>query len=98
MIVKPYTSNPLHVLPDVNGLGFTAWSSVREPSQVFVLLEAVYDAFDKIAKRRGIFKVETIGDCYGKFFVVIYKHYVRRIPGNCAGLPLIYSVAFHFTI
>ena len=31
--------------------GFTAWSSVRDPSQVFQLLEAVYGAFDKIAKR-----------------------------------------------
>ena len=70
--VKP--SGYLNKLIDLNGLscflsfyptGFTAWSSVREPSQVFVLLEAVYDSFDKIAKRRGIFKVETIGDCYG---------------------------------
>jgi Adenylate and Guanylate cyclase catalytic domain len=38
--------------------------SVREPTQVFILLESVYGAFDKIAKRRNIFKVETIGDCY----------------------------------
>jgi class 3 adenylate cyclase len=45
-------------------VGFTAWSSVREPSQVFTLLEAVYNSFDKIAKRRRVFKVETIGDCY----------------------------------
>ena len=32
--------------------GFTAWSSVREPTQVFVLLESVYNAFDQIARRR----------------------------------------------
>lgn len=44
--------------------GFTAWSSSREPSQVFVLLETVYRAFDLIAKKRGVFKVETVGDCY----------------------------------
>jgi hypothetical protein len=44
--------------------GFTAWSSVREPSQVFTLLETVYRAFDSIAKRRKVFKVETVGDCY----------------------------------
>ncbi len=44
--------------------GFTAWSSTREPTQVFTLLEAVYGAFDKIAARRGVFKVETIGDSY----------------------------------
>ena len=45
-------------------VGFTAWSSVREPSQVFTLLETVYQAFDELAKRRGVFKVETVGDCY----------------------------------
>jgi hypothetical protein len=27
---------------------FTAWSSVREPSQVFILLESIYGAFDKV--------------------------------------------------
>ncbi|KAL7562532.1 hypothetical protein ACA910_008238 [Epithemia clementina (nom. ined.)] len=44
--------------------GFTAWSSAREPSQVFTLLETVYRAFDVSAQRRRIFKVETVGDCY----------------------------------
>lgn len=44
--------------------GFTAWSSTREPSQVFTLLESVYRAFDKLARRLGVFKIETIGDCY----------------------------------
>ena len=44
--------------------GFTAWSSVREPTQVFILLETLYRAFDEIAKRRRVFKVETVGDCY----------------------------------
>jgi class 3 adenylate cyclase len=45
-------------------VGFTAWSSAREPGQVFTLLETIYGSFDKIAKRRKVFKVETIGDCY----------------------------------
>ena len=44
--------------------GFTAWSSVRDPTQVFSLLESVYKAFDAIANRRRVFKVETVGDCY----------------------------------
>ncbi|CAB9519313.1 Receptor-type guanylate cyclase gcy [Seminavis robusta] len=44
--------------------GFTAWSSVREPSQVFTLLETLYQSFDDIAKKRNVFKVETVGDCY----------------------------------
>lgn len=44
--------------------GFTAWSSTREPSQVFRLLETVYSEFDSIAKRRRVYKVEVVGDCY----------------------------------
>jgi class 3 adenylate cyclase len=44
--------------------GFTAWSAAKDPSKVFTLLEAIYKCFDKIAKRRKIFKVETIADCY----------------------------------
>eukprot|EP00980_Cylindrotheca_fusiformis_P017448 scaffold5439_cov132-Cylindrotheca_fusiformis.AAC.7 len=45
-------------------VGFTAWSSMREPSQVFVLLESIYKAFDSLAHQRNVFKVETVGDCY----------------------------------
>eukprot|EP00980_Cylindrotheca_fusiformis_P013630 scaffold3508_cov113-Cylindrotheca_fusiformis.AAC.10 len=44
--------------------GFTAWSSAREPQQVFLLLESIYHSLDKIAYRHDIFKVETVGDCY----------------------------------
>lgn len=44
--------------------GFTKWSSDREPEAVFVLLEAFYEAFDKIATKRKVYKIETIGDCY----------------------------------
>ena len=44
--------------------GFTAWSSMREPSHVFHLLETIYGAFDAIAMRRNVFKIETIGDSY----------------------------------
>jgi Adenylate and Guanylate cyclase catalytic domain len=49
--------------------GFTAWSSVREPSQVFTLLEKVYASFDKVAKTLKVFKVETVGKSLdiGKF-------------------------------
>eukprot|EP00980_Cylindrotheca_fusiformis_P020171 scaffold7242_cov137-Cylindrotheca_fusiformis.AAC.7 len=50
------------VFADISG--FTAWSSAREPQQVFVLLETLYGAFDKIVYRHSVFKVETVGDCY----------------------------------
>lgn len=37
----------------------------REPAQVFVLLQTIYQAFDVLAKKHKVFKVETIGDSYG---------------------------------
>lgn len=33
-------------------------------STVFELLETLYGRFDRLAKKKGVFKVETIGDCY----------------------------------
>jgi len=45
-------------------VGFTSWASIRDPAQVFELLETLYRRFDRIAKKKGVFKVETIGDCY----------------------------------
>lgn len=44
--------------------GFTAWSSTRQPTDVFILLETLYGEFDRIAREMDVFKVETIGDCY----------------------------------
>jgi hypothetical protein len=44
--------------------GFTSWSSQREPEKVFTLLQAIFNAFDMAARKRSVFKVETIGDCY----------------------------------
>jgi len=68
--VDPFDSKPIADLfphttimfADISG--FTAWSSAREPAAVFTLLETIYRAFDEIAKRRKVFKVEVVGDCY----------------------------------
>jgi len=63
--------------------------------QVFTLLETVYHAFDEIAKRRRVFKVETIGDCkwigpgliharrrpLSPFFPLVYFCRLRRCHG-----------------
>ena len=40
--------------------GFTAWSSERDPTQVFKLLETLYAAYDRTAKRMGVFKVSRL--------------------------------------
>ena len=45
-------------------VGFTSWSATREPTQVFHLLENLFGRFDKLANMYGVFKIETIGDCY----------------------------------
>jgi class 3 adenylate cyclase len=45
-------------------VGFTKWSSTRQPVQVFELLKTLYRAFDAIAMWHKVFKVETNGDCY----------------------------------
>eukprot|EP00934_Nitzschia_sp_Nitz4_P005500 Nitzschia sp. Nitz4//scaffold381_size12975//22//4397//NITZ4_008988-RA/size12975-processed-gene-0.7-mRNA-1//-1//CDS//3329549898//5490//frame0 len=44
--------------------GFTAWSSVREPIQVFQLLEVVFESFDEIAERHKIFKADTSANLF----------------------------------
>ncbi|CAB9497323.1 cyclase soluble subunit alpha-3 [Seminavis robusta] len=45
-------------------VGFQAWASIRDPSQVFTLLETIFHAWDNIAKRRRVYKVETVADSY----------------------------------
>ena len=45
-------------------VGFTNWSSNKSPNDVFRLLEGLFRSFDHYARLRGVFKVETIGDCY----------------------------------
>lgn len=40
-------------------VGFTSWCSLREPEKVFVLLEGIFTAFDNLAKKRKVFKIET---------------------------------------
>ena len=42
-------------------VGFTKWSATRTPTEVFQLLETLYGAFDAIANRRRVYKIETIG-------------------------------------
>jgi hypothetical protein len=80
--VQVYDTKPIaDVFPSATVIfgdlvGFTAWSSVRQPTEVFILLETLYNAFDQTARKGGIFKVETIGDCYSTFIMAI--KFLRR--------------------
>lgn len=84
-------------------VGFTAWSSAREPAQVFILLETIYSKFDKIAYKHGyVFKVETVGDCYVAVsglpercdnHVVVISKFARDILAAMIGLTRILEVS-----
>jgi class 3 adenylate cyclase len=45
-------------------VGFSAWSSEREPTQVFTLLQTLFHAFDKVGKKHDVFNVHTTFHCY----------------------------------
>ncbi|KAG7352821.1 adenylate cyclase [Nitzschia inconspicua] len=46
---------------------FTGWSSMREPGQIFTSVETIFNAFDKSADRRKVFKVEWSSGCPARF-------------------------------
>jgi class 3 adenylate cyclase len=50
---------------------FTFWSGKRTPTEVFTLLEALYGEFDKCARARRVFKVETIKTCKNHALVMV---------------------------
>jgi class 3 adenylate cyclase len=60
--IADYYPNTTVLFADLEG--FTKWSSQHTPVQVFELLERVFTGLDVRAKKLGVFKVETIGDCY----------------------------------
>ncbi|MEW5319034.1 MAG: hypothetical protein WDW38_010210 [Sanguina aurantia] len=45
-------------------VGFTTMSEQLLPEQVMLLLNRLYTAFDDLLDKFGVYKVETIGDCY----------------------------------
>ncbi|CAG9312072.1 unnamed protein product [Blepharisma stoltei] len=45
-------------------VGFTAWSSNHNASEVVGMLSEMYTRFDKKCVENNVYKVHTIGDCY----------------------------------
>jgi len=74
--------------------GFTAWSSEREPTQVFQLLESIFSDFDSAAKTQGVFKIETIGDCCEScdFLSCIWE----RLRSHLSAKPSSHDICLHF--
>lgn len=48
--------------PDIQG--FTNISATLPPVEVMSLLDRLYQAFDALTEKHGLYKVETIGDAY----------------------------------
>jgi hypothetical protein len=61
-----YASQPKssHCKSHGHGLAGFFQQQRTNKSQFLLSLETVYHSFDVLAKRRRIFKVETVGDCY----------------------------------
>lgn len=47
---------------------------MRDPSQVFTLLETLYHAFDEVAKRRRVYKV-TLSMRKLHMFIIVFVSY-----------------------
>jgi phospholipid-translocating P-type ATPase (flippase) len=45
-------------------VGFTYWSSDKNPEQVVGMLSELFTLFDKLCVEHKVYKVHTIGDCY----------------------------------
>ena len=58
-------------------VSFTAWSSNHSPEDVFYLLETLFLEFDKVAKRKGVFKLGTIGknDSFDEYIATCISSY-----------------------
>ena len=68
--------------------------------QVFRLLETLFEAFDQIANKHGVFKVETVSDCYGKFHDNYYRlrlSYSGDITGTLIVGHLLYLLLLFYT-
>ena len=60
-------------------VGFTAWSSNREPIEVVEMLSELFTNFDEMCLEHDVYKVHTIGDCY---VAMGYKTDLRRNPAK----------------
>lgn len=60
-------------------VGFTYWSSDKNPEQVVGMLSELFTHFDKTCVDHKVYKVHTIGDCYVVMGVMDVK---KRDPGQ----------------
>ena len=62
--------------------GFAPWASAREPVAVFQFLEKLFQSYESVAEQFNVYKVETVGECYGMWLVAAAQGYLCRIKLN----------------
>ena len=72
-------------------VNFTVWASVREPAQVFTLLEGVYNSFDAIAKQRKVFKVRYKISSYASCGLLRLARTMESANASCSHFSYAHS-------
>jgi class 3 adenylate cyclase len=75
--------------------GYTAMSTDVEPEAVMLLLHELFSKYDHLCTQYGIYKVETIGDCYMACSGVLVdnpQHAQHMVQFGCAMLAVAASV------
>lgn len=60
-------------------VGFTAWSSDKNPDEILGMLYELFSRFDNMCIEHKVYKVHTIGDCY---VAMGYTGNSNRDPGQ----------------
>ena len=71
-------------------MGFTKLSAVSSPSEIIAMLNVMFAGFERAAARNGVFKVQTIGDCFVAVAGIPYvdrdlEHVGDEEPGGSGG-------------
>jgi phospholipid-translocating ATPase len=64
-------------------VGFTQWSSDKNPQAVIEMLSHLFVKFDKLCVKYNIYKVHTIGDCY---VAIGYQNEIKDCLNECINM------------
>ena len=77
-VVSDHMEHTTLLVADI--VGFTSFSTTKEPVEVIEVLSSMFSQFDKLCIRHHLYKVYTIGDCY--IALGFDGHIDQRDPGQ----------------